>query len=374
MRQRGDGSFYERDGKIYVCGSIDGKFYKKSTKINYTPANLKSLQSKGAINVLRDFLGKTEKLKNKNLDISKFSIMAINLGSDSRSKAVQKDYDFILKKYILSYFKDFALDEVLPMNVEKWQKTINHLSYERQKRIKGVLKLVFQKASKNRIIPYNPVSDSDRLVNLDEKKPTKIYTSNEISVILNESKKIGGWMYIWFLLSFTTGLRVGELLGLKWSDIDLDEGILSLKRSRNKNVEVGTSSRKNHERELVLLKEVVEDLRKFRSLSSAEYVFVSRTGKPWSESKDMIADYIKPFFEEIKIEYKQLKTTRSSFVTKMYRDGVDFSFLQDMIGHSLGSEITFKHYINKVYTIEEKRQKMLAAENSYMNTVGSTLK
>lgn len=300
--------------------------------------------------------------------------MAINLGSDSRSKAVQKDYDFILKKYILSYFKDFALDEVLPMNVEKWQKTINHLSYERQKRIKGVLKLVFQKASKNRIIPYNPVSDSDRLVNLDEKKPTKIYTSNEISVILNESKKIGGWMYIWFLLSFTTGLRVGELLGLKWSDIDLDEGILSLKRSRNKNVEVGTSSRKNHERELVLLKEVVEDLRKFRSLSSAEYVFVSRTGKPWSESKDMIADYIKPFFEEIKIEYKQLKTTRSSFVTKMYRDGVDFSFLQDMIGHSLGSEITFKHYINKVYTIEEKRQKMLAAENSYMNTVGSTLK
>lgn len=69
MRQRGDGSFYERDGKIYVCGSIDGKFYKKSTKINYTPANLKSLQSKGAINVLRDFLGKTEKLKNKNLKI-----------------------------------------------------------------------------------------------------------------------------------------------------------------------------------------------------------------------------------------------------------------------------------------------------------------
>ena len=30
-KMRGDGSFYERDGKIYVCGLVDGKYYKKST-------------------------------------------------------------------------------------------------------------------------------------------------------------------------------------------------------------------------------------------------------------------------------------------------------------------------------------------------------
>ena len=371
---RGDGSFYERSGKIYVCGAVDDKFYKKSTNMKASKENFKILERRGAINFLRDLVAKSEKrVIQKSLEIESFGKMALSISSDNRSKPVQKDYELILDRYILPYFKHMQLDQIMPLDVEKWQRTIKHLSFDRQTRIKRVLRMIFDKARKNRMIQFNPVSDSDALVNNDSKKEEPYYTEEEISLILNEVKKDNDWIYLWFLIAFTTGLRVGEMLGLRWSDFDLERGILYLRRTRCKGVEGGSNSRKNHERDIVLLQETLETLRRFKMNATVDYVFVSSTGKPWSESKNIV-DYIIPFLDSIGVEYKSLKATRKSFSTAMNRANVDFFFVQETLGHSLGSAITLKNYMGKNLTIEEKLGKSGKMDDVMNGIVGSTMK
>ena len=52
----------------------------------------------------------------------------------------------------------------------------------------------------------------------------KTLTADQLSTFFREAKDSG--VYELYYLDLATGLRRGELLGLKWTDIDLDNGIL----------------------------------------------------------------------------------------------------------------------------------------------------
>jgi len=372
-KMRGDGSFYERDGKIYVCGSVDGVFYKKSTGKKYSVQEMKRLENSAQTpaEYLADMMNKKVVKKPYLYDIKNYGEMIIEKESANRSKEVQTDYKLCLNRYIVPYFSQYSLEDVLPLHIEEWQnKVISHLSYDRQKRIKGVLREIFRNAKKNRMISYNPVLESDHLKKrVTERVVVETYTNEEIKKILQESfkEKDNNWIYMWFLLSFTTGLRVGELLGLKWDDIDFDEGILFLRRSRTKGVENKTNSRKNHDRDIILLRNVADELRLMKMRSESEYIFVSsNTFKPFYESKSIV-DYVEPFLNSIDIKYKKLKTTRASFITLMNKNKVDFDLVQKTVGHSKNSSTTIRNYHDDRLTIDEMREKMVNVENIFID-------
>ncbi len=75
-------------------------------------------------------------------------------------------------------------------------------------------------------------------------------------------------LYALVLMAMKTGARRGELLGLRWRDMDLDRGIALLGRTKN-----------GDRRSLVLLADVVEALRPFHSGDGARYVFGSVRSK-----------------------------------------------------------------------------------------------
>lgn len=358
-KTRGNGNYFVRGDKIWVQGSIDGNFYRKSTGKDNNKVNMTWLLKQKPLQVLSNIIDKKVRLETIDfLNFEKFGYLALESSSEKRSSEVQADYIRIFKKFILPSFQGFSIDQIKPIDIELWQnsKSFSHLSYYRRTRIRGVLNAIMEKAVRNSLIPANPVKNADNISKKPEEKKKKvvIYSSEEMKLILEKSS---GWLKVYFMLAFTTGMRVGEILGLKWSDFDLENGVLSLARTRTKGKENGSNDKKDHDRVIALFPSTVEELTRFESKKiNKEYLFVSRLNEPWYDAKNVAKYHVKPLFKSIGIPYKALRPTRASFITAMIKSTVSMSWVQSTVGHSRGSSITIKHYFDDDETIEHKKE------------------
>ena len=117
-----------------------------------------------------------------------------------------------------------------------------------------------------------------------EHKEMKTLTADQLSAFFREAKDSG--VYEFYYLDLATGLRRGELLGLKWTDIDLDRGVLKIQRAisrQNGKVVEAPLKTKNAYHTLPLLADAIDVLMQQRRKSgNSEWVFPSPSGGPMS--------------------------------------------------------------------------------------------
>ena len=156
------------------------------------------------------------------------------------------------------------------------------------------LNTALRAAVRSRKIVRNPVDDLD-----DDEKPRRervelhVWSAEELASYLASTER-GDRLYPLWVTAATTALRRGELAGLKWSDIDLDTGRLSVRRSRTQvRYEVREDAPKNGRSRVVALDAAtVEVLTRWRSRQRKErmafgpgrvdsgYVFTKQDGLP----------------------------------------------------------------------------------------------
>ncbi len=114
-----------------------------------------------------------------------------------------------------------------------------------------------------------------------EKKETKILPPESLGTFFEEAQRSG--VFELYYIDLAIGLRRGELLGLKWSDIDLKKGIIHVRRQilrqNGKAVEAPLKT-KNSYRNIAIGADAIEVLRDMDQTS--EYVFPSPRGGPMS--------------------------------------------------------------------------------------------
>lgn len=139
-------------------------------------------------------------------------------------------------------------------------------------------------------------------------------------------------------------------MGLKWDEFDLERGFFQINRSISKGVITESSEvihqNKNHLREIYLFPETIDLLKRFKTFRmSKEWLFISKNGKPFKESKTITDYHFKPFLKVIEVEYKTLYAMRRTYVSMMRQsDKVSLEDIQEVVGHSKGSRITDEHY------------------------------
>ena len=92
-----------------------------------------------------------------------------------------------------------------------------------------------------------------------EHKEMKTLTADQLSAFFQEARDSG--VYELYYLDLATGLRRGELLGLKWTDVDLDRGVLKIQRAisrQNGKVVEAPLKTKNAYRTLPLSADAIE--------------------------------------------------------------------------------------------------------------------
>jgi integrase len=152
-----------------------------------------------------------------------------------------------------------------------------------------VLSLALKRARALRLIGVNPVEDVERPKAEDREMHT--LTDEQAARLLATASATR--LYVPVVLALATGLRRGELLALRWQDIDLTTGIIQVVRSleqTNDGLRFKTPKTKRGKRPVVLPASVVEVLRNHKAkqaeerlllgLGKAELVFTRVDGEP----------------------------------------------------------------------------------------------
>ena len=162
-------------------------------------------------------------------------------------------------------------------------------------------------------------------------------------------------------LCLSFGLRIGEICALRWSDVRLDEGVLSVGRSmtrrqtfaeKGKKTEIVISSPKSasSERKIPLTSEHVAFLMQYRCEDGA-YVLTGDSTR-YMEPRAM-SNRFHAILEACDIRPIKFHSLRHSFATRWIELQQDVKSLSEILGHS-SVNVTLNYYVHP--SLESKRQ------------------
>jgi integrase len=178
--------------------------------------------------------------------------------------------------------------------------------------------------------------------------------------------------YALYLIALTLGLRKGELLALRWQDVDLDKATLSvngsMQRIEGREVRVETKTAHSN-RTLRLTPQIVDALRARRDLQQFEarmegdtwhdtgYIFTSRFGT--SAGRENILTYFQAILREAGLPKVTLHSLRHTAATLALMSGVPIHVVSRMLGHA-SIVITLNRYAHLMPALEEQAVDILA--------------
>ena len=142
-----------------------------------------------------------------------------------KSESTIAAYKWLSKTYILPFFKDKHMDEISSDDIQRYFNSIMNLSESISTQSKAILRGVFDRAIRQKEIENNPmIFKYER----SRKKGNKVVLQDSDLVaccsqldLLKDTDDIRDYLYFSFLCF--TSLRRGEILGLRWSDVDFEK-------------------------------------------------------------------------------------------------------------------------------------------------------
>lgn len=238
---------YKADGKK------DG-LQKYNVRINYTDTNGKSRQltrtayGKEAATDLLHKLTAEQKTKGdtpaKKMTIQQLFDEYVNVRQYEVRETSLDGTKRTIENHILPTLRDVRIDRLNASILQDWKFSMEKksLAVSSKRNAFDKLKALLNYAVRREYIPNNPIMKIDTFKDVTSvKKEMDYYTAEEFKRFIETAKNtaqnkeathmdLSEWdYYVFFNIAFYTGLRKGEILALKWSDIDRQ--YLSVKRS-----------------------------------------------------------------------------------------------------------------------------------------------
>lgn len=208
--------------------------------------------------------------------------------------------------------------------------------------VKGSYINFFTMAIDYGILDKNPMSKANHKMGKESRK--------RVAMTIEEQKKflqsaMGTSYELIFRFLLQTGLRISELIGLKWCDIDFDKRILTVNRQLRRENNIGWSysepKSKYSNRDIVLTDEAIRILKiqkefnkslKVILIEWSEIVFLSKKGMP--TCSDTIDNDIKRICRINNLKNISCHVMRHTFATRCIEAGMNPKTLQKLMGHS----------------------------------------
>ena len=272
------------------------------------------------------------------------------LAGDSNGRkafSTRDGYECYLDNWILPRWQDHKLNQVKPVAVEAWLDSIKRARGTRAK-IRNIMSAVFHHAMRYEWLDANPI----KLVRQSAKRERTpdVLELSELQLLLTKLELRERTLV---LLDAATGLRVSELLALRWEDVDFKTLELSVTRSIWHQV-VGNCKTETSAKPVPLDSYLAEDLLQWRRVSPYpmphDWVFASPTmkGKQPYWPDNLMKRYIRPVAQKAGI-HKRVgwHTFRHSFGTLLKANGEDIKTVQELLRHA-NSRITLEVYTQAV--------------------------
>ena len=205
-----------------------------------------------------------------------------------------------------------------------------------------------ERAVDDGLININP-ADGTKLPK-DTAKEMKILKSDEIARFLYQAKEEG--YYELFLLELMTGMRRGEILALKWSDLDLKTGELKIERQVRGGV-ISVPKTKSSIRTVILPTELLKVLKEYKKTVNSEWIFPSPKDSRKTRNPSAVRKRLQIILDRANCKRVRFHDLRHTFATMALEYGMDVKTLSAAIGHT-SAKTTLNVYSHITDTMREQ--------------------
>jgi integrase len=266
------------------------------------------------------------------------------------------DYDLKLRVYIYPVFGDRPFRDITSSELQEFFIKL-HKKYATKtvESIRGIMSGIFSAAERHGHIPSNPIKRTRPPQKKQFERPKRhtVWTEEELREVIAVSTDTPFQAFIY--LASTTGLRLGELLGLTWEDLDFETGALYVQRTLRLTQDRLTRSNKKYQLvfntpktadsyRMLQVQPVVLDALTLHKMSQdllrieigAEWadfdlVFPEKTGRPVNPTT--FRGRYQKFLKSNGLRYIAPHDIRHTFATTLVANNASLQEVQQAMGH-----------------------------------------
>lgn len=324
----------KRRGRYVIdCYDQNGKRYRKSLPEGTTKQKARE--------ILRDIEERVSRRafvhEKKILTFAQVSKLWLNYKKNNLRETTWEMYDSITKLHF-EELEQLKIDRIDTVRIEKFITARREvkMNLSTLRKILVTLNQIMAYAVRHKYVTVNPVRDAERprsKGNISDQDKINILTPEQINAFLE--KVTNQKYYVLFLTAIMTGARQGELLGLKWSDIDFQKKQLQIRRTFNHGRYFEPKT-KGSTRNIDLSPVVVRELAQWKLINPCaedDVVFPNEKGHP-IDCLNMVKRFFYPALKAAECPKIRFHDLRHTYASLLIEQGENIKYISSQLGHT----------------------------------------
>lgn len=241
-----------------------------------------------------------------------------------------------------------------------FQKLEEGLSQKSVKDILIVLKMVLKFGVKNKWLEHRQFDiqfPTER-----ERQQIEVLSRANQKKVMNYVQQHFTFRNVGIYICLCAGMRIGEICALTWEDVDVDNGIISIRRTiqriyimeddtRRTELVIDTPKTKNSIRDIPMSRELLKMLKPLKKIVNNNFFVLTNDAKP-TEPRTY-RSYYQKFMRTLEMPTLKFHGLRHSFATRCIESKCDYKTVSVILGHS-NISTTLNLYVHP--NLEQKRK------------------
>lgn len=264
---------------------------------------------------------------------------------EKKKKYVKKStyaaYQLLIQNHIKPYFGD--LYEVNEEKVQQFvfDKLDAGLSEKTIRDIIIVLKMILKFGIKNGYLEY--IQIDAKFPSKQEKKDLDVLSKADQKKFMEHLRNNFTFKNLGIFICLSTGMRIGEICGLRWCDVDTVEGVIKVRHTlqriyiiegetRHTELLLDTPKTANSVRDIPMSSELLKMFKSLNKVVNENYYVISNDIKPIEPRT--YRNYYKKLCKQLDIPELKFHGLRHSFATRCIESKADYKTVSVLLGHS----------------------------------------